>query len=86
MPRYYVDLHCGPLFAKGVTSFEASDDDAAKVHAIKAFPSIVETCERSAGCSIYVMSVRDRRGITLFHIELSLDFNVSRENAAPIPY
>ncbi|WP_431311181.1 DUF6894 family protein [Methylobacterium nigriterrae] len=85
MPRYFVDLHCGALAVKGVASFESIDDDAAKAQAIKIFPSIVESCEPVAGQSIYVMSVRDRRGIALFHIELRLDFGVPAEKVVPLP-
>jgi hypothetical protein len=75
MPRYYLDLHSDSQHVKGVAEFDAKDDGDARVQAIKALTSIVQSRSVSAGQFRYVASVRDRRGITLFHIDLSLDFS-----------
>ena len=73
MTRYSIDLHNGSHYMTGITSFGANDDDAAKVHAIRALSSMMRDCVQETGCSSYIASVRDKRGITLFHINLSLD-------------
>ena len=75
MPRYYLDLHTDSQHVKDVVEFNAKDDGDARVQAIKALASVVQRLSVSAGQSRYVASVRDRRGITLFHIDLSLDFS-----------
>jgi len=75
MPRYYVDLQIGSQHVNDVAEFDAKDDDDARVQAIRALPSVVQGRSDSSGEFRCVASVRDRRGIILFHIDLSLTFN-----------
>ncbi|WP_336486477.1 DUF6894 family protein [Methylobacterium nigriterrae] len=73
MPRYSIDLSSGSQYSKGIEIFEANDDEAAKLYVIRALPQMVEGFAEEPGQSTYVASVRDKRGITLFHVNLSLD-------------
>ena len=75
MPRYYVDLQSKTGSVIASTSFEARDDIDARPQAIKALASLVRGRDDSRGHLRYIASVRDRRGITLFNLDLSLDFN-----------
>ena len=75
MPRYYLDLHSGSQYVKDTRGFKANDDDDAQVQAIKLLSTLVRDCDGSADHLSYVASVRDIRGVTLYHIDLSLDFS-----------
>ncbi|WP_336492697.1 DUF6894 family protein [Methylobacterium nigriterrae] len=74
MPRYYLDLHSGSQHVKDAAKFDAKADDDARVQAFKTLASILQNLNHSSGQVRYVASVRNRRGINPFHIDLSLDF------------
>ena len=74
MPRYHVDLQSETGSVIASASFEAKDDNDARPQAIKALASLVRGRDDSLGHLRYIASVRDRRGITLFYLDLSLDF------------
>jgi len=73
MPRYSIDLSSGSQYMKAIETFEANDDEAAKLFVIRALLQMLEDFAEEPGRFSYVASVRDKRGITLFHVSLSLD-------------
>ena len=75
MPRYYVDVQRGAGFKRDLKGFEAEDDAKAQAYARKLLIDLVRDSRETADHIKLSATVSDKRRVTLFHVDLSLDLS-----------